>query len=104
VVAILGILAAIIVPNLVGFLTTGEVAAANTEVANCESAALAYFADNNGTFPADSTLLEPPATYLSGATVYGDYTFDSFGKVSAVAEKAAADSIEWSVNQWIKCP
>ena len=103
VVAILGILAAIVVPNLVGFLTTGEVAAANTEVANCESAALAYFADNDGTFPASSDALETGG-YLSGATVYASYAFDAFGKVTTPTEKAAADSITWNEaeHKWEK--
>jgi prepilin-type N-terminal cleavage/methylation domain-containing protein len=106
VVAILGILAAIIVPNLVGFLTTGKVAAANTEVANVESAALAYFADNDGDFPTDSSFLEPPATYLSGPTVYGSpYTIDqTFGTVTGATPTDAADGIEWDMvdDKWIK--
>jgi len=65
VVAILGILAAVLVPNLASFLGTGKVAAANTEVANVETAALAYYADNDGVWPTDCTtpnvsLLDPP--------------------------------------------
>ena len=88
VVAILGILAAVIVPNLATFLGTGKVAAANTEVANVESAALAYYADNDGAWPTDCTsadvsLMDPPGT----ASAYLDndpkenYGFDAFGKV-----------------------
>jgi type IV pilus assembly protein PilA len=77
VVAILGILAAVIVPNLASFLTTGNVAAANTEVANVESAALAYYADNDGNWPTDSDDLteylsdDPTMTYPFGASSYG---------------------------------
>lgn len=104
VVAILGILAAVIVPNLAGFLTTGDVAAANTEAANVESAALAYYADNDGSWPADSAALE--ADYLSGTTKYATYTIGdgSYGKITAVTEKAAADEIEWSDadHEWQK--
>ena len=107
VVAILGILAAVIVPNLAGFLGTGEVAAANTEVANVETAALAYYADNDGTWPTDSDALynaDPALSYLSADTKYATYTFDSFGKVTGATEKAAADSIEWDTTtyQWKK--
>ncbi len=79
VVAILGILAAVIVPNLVGFLSTGKVAAANTEVANVESAALAYYADHDGTWPAGSAALVT-GTYLSGTPKYATYTFDDYGQ------------------------
>ena len=104
VVAILGILAAVIVPNLAGFLVTGDVAAANTEAANVESAALAYYADNDGTWPADSDALE--TDYLSGATKYATYAIGdgSYGKITGVTEKAAADKIEWDAadHEWQK--
>ena len=88
VVAILGILAAVIVPNLATFLGTGKVAAANTEVANVETAALAYYADNDGTWPTDTnlavgaSLMDPPKgnAYLDKPAGY-NYKFDAFGKV-----------------------
>ena len=103
VVAILGILAAIVVPNFVGFINTGEVAAANTEVASVESAASAYLAENDGVFPADSDALETGG-YLSKATVYATYLFDIFGRVTNPSEKAAADSITWNEaeHKWEK--
>jgi len=104
VVAILGILAAVIVPNLAGFLGTGNVAAANTEVANVESAALVFYADHNGAWPDDSAALE--ADYLSDATKYAVYTIGagSFGRVTGVTEKAAADDIAWvdADHEWQK--
>ena len=78
VVAILGILAAVLVPNLASFLGTGKVAAANTEVANVETAALAFYADHDGAWP-DNTNTDL-ATYLSAAAV-DNYTFDQWGKV-----------------------
>lgn len=92
VVAILGILAAVIVPNLATFIGTGKVAAANTEVANVETAALAFYADNNGTWPdgtntpAGTSLRNPPGgdPYLSADAVE-DYTFDPYGKVVPAA-------------------
>jgi len=97
VVAILGILAAVIVPNLAGFLTTGNVAAANTEVANVESAALAYYADNDGAWPGDSDALynaDPAKSYLS-ATPVVTYKFDAYGKVGGTSG-APADGASWS--------
>jgi prepilin-type N-terminal cleavage/methylation domain-containing protein len=94
VVAILGILAAVIVPNLASFLGTGQVAAANTEVANVESAALAYYADNNGVWPTDCTtgdasLMDPPGTtaaYLSAPGPKYNYPIGqaTSGKVNIV--------------------
>jgi type IV pilus assembly protein PilA len=54
VVAILGILAAVVIPNVSSFLRTGQLAAANTEAAGVKTASAALFADA-GTFPVDST-------------------------------------------------
>ena len=73
VVAILGIIAAVIIPNISGFMATGNQAAANTEAEAVKTAKLAYFADyqewptNSGNL---TTLL-----YISG-TLKADYTFD----------------------------
>jgi len=105
VVAILGILAAVIVPNLAGFLSTGNVAAANTEVSNVESAALAYYANNNGAWPGDSDDLT--TDYLSAATKYAVYGFDSYGQVNSATEigTVASDAgIAWDDTNdvWIK--
>ena len=83
VVAILGILAAVIVPNLATFLVTGKVAAANTEVANVETSALAYYADYDGTWPANAAALVA-GDYLDGAPD-DNYTFNSYGKVVPAA-------------------
>jgi len=54
VVAILGILAAVVIPNVSGFLKTGNLAAANSEVATVKTATAAYNADNNGSWPTTS--------------------------------------------------
>jgi prepilin-type N-terminal cleavage/methylation domain-containing protein len=53
VVAILGILAAVLIPNVFGFLRTGNLAAANTEVATVKTAAAAYYAEKG--FDADDS-------------------------------------------------
>ncbi len=101
VVAILGILAAVIVPNLAAFLTTGTVAAANTEAANVETAALAFYADNNGTWPDTST--ELGTEYLS-ALPKGTYTFDPDSGQIASAEVGLWSGIHWddTKDQWVK--
>ena len=46
VVAILGIIAAVVIPNLGAFMTTGRISAANTELENVKTASLAYYAEN----------------------------------------------------------
>jgi type IV pilus assembly protein PilA len=64
VVAILGIIAAVVIPNIAGFMITGQLSAANSEVEQVKTATLGYFGDY-GVWPADSSLLQPD--YLSGA-------------------------------------
>ncbi len=73
VVAILGILAALVVPNVVGYMTSGRLNAANTEVANVKTAAVGYKAENE-VWPT-SAIPELDA-YLSGQPKM-DYTFSS---------------------------
>ncbi len=114
VVVILGILAAVIVPNLATFLGTGKVAAANTEVANVETAALAYYADNDGVWPlstntvaGDTSLMYPPSgtAYLDGDAT-DNYTFNAFGKVipDATAGWGTDTSLTWNGtdHEWQK--
>jgi prepilin-type N-terminal cleavage/methylation domain-containing protein len=79
VIAILGILAAVVVPNIGGFIGAGNIAASNTEAANVRTAAMAYYADNNANWPADSDALTPG--YLSAAPD-GTYTFDANGMIA----------------------
>ena len=73
VVAVLGALAAVVVPNVGSFLGTANKAAANTEVQNVKTAAMAYLADN-GAFPAHSDNLTP--SYISAAPD-GDYAIST---------------------------
>jgi prepilin-type N-terminal cleavage/methylation domain-containing protein len=80
VVAILGILAAVLVPNLLSFLTTGKVAAANTEVSMVETAALAYYADHDGAWPTPTSDVLFSDNYTS-SQAKDHYTFDAYGKV-----------------------
>ncbi len=101
VVAILGILAAVIVPNLAGFLSTGQAAAANTEVANVETAALAYYADNDA-WPSSSGDLT--SDYLSAASI-ATYGFDTYGRVTLADTTWPSDSnVTWVAadHKWSK--
>jgi prepilin-type N-terminal cleavage/methylation domain-containing protein len=78
VIAILGIIAAVIIPNIAGFITSGNIAAANTEVENVKTGALGYFAKYNQ-WPVDSNNLT--GVFVSGVPK-AYYTFDtSYGWV-----------------------
>ena len=74
VIAILGIIAAVVIPNIAGFITSGNVAAANTELENVKTAELGYYANYN-LWPADSTNLTATG-YISGV-LKAVYTFDT---------------------------
>jgi type IV pilus assembly protein PilA len=78
VVAILGVIAAVVIPNVGAFMGSATVNAANTEAANVKTAAVAFYADQTPpVWPADSLALtsaDPP--YLTG-TLVGSYTFDA---------------------------
>lgn len=73
VLAILGMLAGIIVPNVSGFVNTGNLSAANTEVQYVKTASRGYMADHSSDWPADSDAL---VTYLS-ALPETKYTFNT---------------------------
>jgi hypothetical protein len=63
----------VVIPNIAGFMTSGQLAAANTEAENVKTGSLAYFAEY-GVWPVGSGNLTPD--YVSG-TLKADYTFDS---------------------------
>jgi len=73
VIAILGVLTAVAVPNIGKFIGTGTEEAAKTELHNVQLAVVAYMADNDGTVPANTDAL---ADYLYGS-LEGTYTIDA---------------------------
>jgi general secretion pathway protein G len=103
VIAVLGALAAVVVPAVSSFLNTANVAAANTEVQNVKTAESSYLADV-GNYPATSDLLT--TSYLSGAPK-AKYTFDSSGIVTSVNNPATGATwtnivFDISDQKWIK--
>lgn len=99
VVAILGVIAAVVIPNVTAFMGSATVNAANTEAANVKTAALGFFADN-GTWPASGAALmaaNPP--YLTG-TLVGTYTFAADGTISA----ATYSDLTWDGDKFTKTP
>jgi prepilin-type N-terminal cleavage/methylation domain-containing protein len=113
VIGILGVLAAVLVPRLSTFLSSGQVAAANQEVAGVETAALAFYADNSY-WPEDCNttagecLMDGPGgiQYLSSAPI-AKYTFYEDGKVTPTDDTDPWPNdanVIWSVDdhKWVK--
>jgi type IV pilus assembly protein PilA len=81
VVAILGILAAVIIPNVATFMNTGKLNAARTEAENMKTAAMAYYADN-GVWPPNVTAITT-GNYTSAAPKCTTYVWTAAGVMSA---------------------
>jgi len=96
VIAILGIIAAIVVPNVAGFMTSGQLNAANTEVANVKTAAVGYLAEN-GAWPATSDDL---GDFLEG-TLKATYTFTLSQITSAEAVGDDYANLTWNSDDQI---
>jgi type IV pilus assembly protein PilA len=101
VIAILGIIAAIVVPNVAGFMTSGTLNAANTEAANVKTAAVGYLAEE-GEWPTVSTQL---GAFLEGghAALKAVYNFGESGSAaneisSATAKSGNYDGIHWEAG------
>lgn len=94
VVAILGLLAGICIPNVTQMMNTGTMNAANTELENVKTASVAYYADRE-IWPADSSDL---SDFLNG-TPNALYSFDpNTGYITAVTD------ITWSGISWLTPP
>lgn len=92
VIAILGIIAAIVIPNVSGFMTSGTINAANTEAQNVKTAAVGYLAENSA-WPGSS---DDVGDFLEGGTtnLKATYTFDTTGSITA------ATATGWSNVSW----
>ena len=94
VIAIVGILAAVIIPNVGTFMTMGTVTAANSEAENVQTAALAYYSDHNN-WP-DSTMSANFTNYIAG-TLKAEYYFNKGGLIYAVSSPDVDDDeMMWS--------
>jgi type IV pilus assembly protein PilA len=93
VVAILGVLAAVAIPNVSKFVKSGTLSAANTELATVQTAAIAYAADNPGTGDFAATAL---GDYLD-KPLKGEYNFDLTGKlVTSGDDIPTYDGLNWN--------
>ena len=78
VIAIIGILAAIAIPNFLSYRTRGQNQAAQSQAKNFHNLAMAYFADS-GDGTANSADITP--AYVANAEVTGDGTYGNVGGV-----------------------
>jgi prepilin-type N-terminal cleavage/methylation domain-containing protein len=95
VIAILGILSAVAIPNVYAFIRSGRVAAANFELLNVMTANQAHAAQFGGTFATSSDLL---GDYLNGGTeaLKGSYRFiASNGKIDGTPS-SGFDGVTWN--------
>ncbi|MBA7660828.1 Type II secretion system protein G [subsurface metagenome] len=100
VIAILGIIAVVVIPNVGGFMKTGNLATANTEVAAVKTASVAYYADD-GDFPTTSASFAPYLNKPPKST----YHFTEVGIVDAIpADGWAVEGFTFDVptQQWKK--
>ena len=81
VVAILGVLAAVAIPNVSKFVKSGTLSAANTELATVQTAGIAYAADAQ---PAAGFTQADLGAYLD-KPLKGTYAFDLTGKLITLA-------------------
>ena len=87
---IMGILAAIVVPNVATFFGTGTLNAARNEAENVRTAAFGYYGEHN-VWPSDSSEL---GAFVS-ASPKARYLFDTTtGHVTGVSD------VEWSGLAW----
>jgi type IV pilus assembly protein PilA len=122
VIAILGILAAIAIPNIAGFIVNGNLSAANSEKTAVETAIQGYMSENPpGSDPLDGT---PPLAdddvvgndgvagvdiglnnYLGNVDLKATYTVDANGEITAGTALAAGgwpDTIEFVAPLWVR--
>ena len=91
VIAILGILAAVIIPNVSSFITSGKVSAANSELAAVQTAAEAYTSENPNLAFSTGDTPDPLLTYLSSAPK-GVYCFDASGALITTASGTSTET------------
>jgi type IV pilus assembly protein PilE len=101
-IAVLGIITAIIIPNVSGFIRSSHVASANSELTAAQTAAQAYYAEHvASTISFTSADLVP---YLSTAAKYGTYTFAYNAILLSAAPVNPGGDISWdtSAGIWAK--
>ena len=97
VIGILGCIAAIVVPNVTGFMVLGTLNAANTEARNVQTAVTGYLSENNAEWPDSSDDL---GDFLEGGTanLKATYTFGGDAGIESVSD-SEWEGIEWNATK-----
>jgi len=114
VIAILGVIGAVVALNVGGFFGTGNLEAANSEASTVRTAAFAYVADN-GLASYDSTGSDPgPGTagdlgaYLVGTNIKATYHIDTTTAcgLDVTSEGDWDSTLNWDSDncRWVKAP
>ena len=82
-IAILGILAAVAIPQVSAFLSSASDKAATTELSMVQVAVVAYESDNAGAIPNTAGLVAAVTPYIT-TSLKGSYTIDASGVVTPV--------------------
>lgn len=110
VIAILGVIAAVVLLNVGGFMGSGAVESANTEAHQVQTASIAYLVDNSMTSysaaftigpGSDSTGDAVEGAYLMGGPLQADYSIDTDGAITAATAKSDGKwrDLTWSVAE-----
>jgi len=95
VIAILGILAAVIIPNVSSFIVSGKVSAANSELAALNTAAEAYVSESSPTANFDQSKL---TAYVNGS-IKGAYSFNTAGLITGTPTYTG---LSWNGTQFVR--
>jgi type IV pilus assembly protein PilA len=96
VIAIIGILAAIAIPQFTSYRVRGYNTAARADVKNAYTAAQAYFSDNPGGVPVLASLQAYGYTQTSGVTLAG--TLGAEAALSMTAKHSAANTTTYTIS------
>ena len=101
VIAILGIVAAVVALNIGGFFGQGKEQAANTEAHQVQTAVIAYMADNNASSYAagnvgPATSSGPEAFLLNPPLLQAEYTIDTDGSLTGATLKPSDTESKWT--------
>jgi type IV pilus assembly protein PilA len=104
VIVILGVLAAALIPNLSKFVGSGQLGAANAELASVRTAVSANIAGSTtvpaGTYTA-TTILPTIGSYVNGV-ILGDYTVGADGSVTGTNAHRAGITWDAANQAWVK--
>lgn len=93
VIVILGVLAVAIVPNIGSFMVSGDVGAANVELAGARTAIAAYMSENEGNIP---VLVDGVTLDEAAITVYVANDIKGLYKLSSTGVIVDADNGDWT--------